>query len=158
MPVHYVYSYMLPIGKIAIVEEEGYITHIMLEERLYIEARITEETPLIKEAYNQLNEYFKGQRKEFDLPLKPKGTPFQIKCWEALKTIPYGKTWTYKQLANAIGNEKACRAVGGANNKNPIIIVIPCHRVIGTNGQLVGYAGGIHIKEILLSIEKKYSS
>lgn len=108
-------------------------------------------------AIEQLNEYFTGKRKEFDLPLDPSGTPFQKKVWAALQQIPYGETRTYKQIAQAVGNDKASRAVGMANNKNPIAIVIPCHRVIGTNGSLIGYAGGIHIKESLLELEKKYS-
>ena len=103
----------------------------------------------------QLSEYFTGKRKKFDVPLNPQGTEFQCSVWKALQAIPYGKTRSYKQIAKAIGNPKACRAVGMANNKNPIWILIPCHRVIGTDGSLTGYGGGIEMKKRLLSIEKK---
>lgn len=107
-----------------------------------------------KECIRQLEEYFQGNRYEFDLPLHPVGTPFQQKVWEALQQIPYGETRSYKEIAIECGNEKACRAVGMANNRNPIAIVIPCHRVIGKNGKLVGYAGGLDIKTFLLELEK----
>lgn len=101
----------------------------------------------------QLEEYFAGKRKAFDLPLEPGGTEFQKKVWSALQEIPYGKMCTYGELAVKIGNPRASRAVGGANNKNPIAIVIPCHRVIGADGTLVGYAAGLQIKEKLLRFE-----
>lgn len=91
---------------------------------------------------------------KFDLPLDARGTEFQKKVWNELLRIPYGETKSYKDIAVAIGNEKACRAIGMANNKNPIPIIIPCHRVIGSNGKLVGYAGGLNVKEKLLNIEK----
>lgn len=102
----------------------------------------------------QLGEYFAGQRREFDFPLAPLGTPFQQKVWKALLSIPYGETRSYKQLAVSIGNPKACRAVGLANNHNPIAIAIPCHRVVGSNGALVGYASGIDKKKMLLDLER----
>ncbi|WP_195267959.1 methylated-DNA--[protein]-cysteine S-methyltransferase [Eubacterium sp. 1001713B170207_170306_E7] len=111
------------------------------------------ETELIKTTFNQLEEYFRGERKVFDVTLAPEGTTFQKKVWAALRQIPYGETRTYGQVAADIGNPKACRAVGMANNRNPIGIIIPCHRVIGSNGRLVGYAGGVGIKEQLLKIE-----
>ena len=113
------------------------------------------ETPLLTEAAKQLLEYFSGNRTSFDLPLAPSGTEFQQKVWQALQTIPYGETWSYKKVAEAIGNPKASRAVGMANNKNPIAIMIPCHRVIGANGKLVGYAGGLDIKSTLLELETR---
>lgn len=113
-----------------------------------------EETNLIRETKKQLDEYFKGQRKEFDLPLYPVGTAFQQKVWGALGDIPYGETRTYGEIARQVGNPKGQRAVGMANNKNKIAIVIPCHRVIGANGKLIGYAGGLDIKEALLNLEK----
>ena len=94
-------------------------------------------------------------RKIFTLPLAPVGTEFQQHVWKILQTIPYGETWSYKQVAVAIGNPKASRAVGMANNKNPLAIFIPCHRVIGSNGKLVGYAGGLNIKEHLLALEQE---
>ena len=109
---------------------------------------------LTKKAAKQLDEYFSGKRKVFDLPLDPQGTEFQRSVWRALKEIPYGETRSYKQIANAIGNPKACRAVGMANNKNPIWIIIPCHRVIGADGSLTGYGGGIKMKQKLLEIER----
>ena len=110
-------------------------------------------TDLIKKTVLQLNEYLIGERTEFDLPLKPEGTAFQKKVWEALCTIPYGQTRSYKEIAVQIGNEKACRAVGMANNCNPISIIIPCHRVIGADKSLVGYGGGLNIKVKLLNLE-----
>lgn len=143
------YTYNTIVGKIFIAEENNAITHISFTPVNGIKS----ETSLIKQAKNELDEYFKGKRKTFDLPLAPKGTEFQLKVWEALKNIRYGNTASYKDIAIAVGNEKACRAVGMANNKNPICIVIPCHRVIGSNDSLVGYSGGLDIKEKLLKIE-----
>jgi len=112
------------------------------------------ETPLIKKAALQFGEYFKGKRKSFNLPLTLQGTAFQMKVWNALKKIPYGKTISYGELAAMIGNPKACRAVGMANNRNPIAIIIPCHRVIGCDGSLTGYGGGLKLKQQLLELEK----
>ena len=108
---------------------------------------------VISEAIRQLGEYFDGKRKSFELPLKPCGTPFQESVWRALRDIPYGETRAYGDIAKSVGNEKACRAVGMANNKNPIAIVIPCHRVIGADGSLTGYAAGTDIKKFLLELE-----
>ena len=98
-----------------------------------------------------------GKVKNFDLPIKFSGTPFQNKVWKALCRIPFGETWSYKQLAEEIGQPKAYRAVGGANNKNPLGIIVPCHRVIGKDGSMTGYAGGIGYKVKLLKLEKQYS-
>ncbi|EJN6826575.1 methylated-DNA--[protein]-cysteine S-methyltransferase [Vibrio cidicii] len=109
--------------------------------------------PVLGLALTQLNEYFSGKRTQFDLPIAAKGTAFQMQVWQALTTIPYGETWSYQELANAIGNPKAVRAVGLANGKNPVSIVVPCHRVIGKNGKLTGYAGGIERKRWLLERE-----
>ena len=116
------------------------------------------DTPLLEEAARQLQEYFEGRRKRFDLPLAPKGTPFQQACWKALCDIPYGRTHSYADQAKAVGSPKASRAVGMANNRNPLPIVIPCHRVVGSGGKLVGYAGGLEIKEKLLALEAANSS
>ena len=113
------------------------------------------ETDLLKRAGLQLMEYFQGIRTEFTLPLAPQGTEFQKKVWKALCTIPYGQTRSYGQIAAQIGNPKACRAVGGANNKNPVWIFIPCHRVIGANGSLVGFGGGLYAKEYMLKLEMR---
>lgn len=111
------------------------------------------QTPLLQEAEEQLTEYFAGVRREFDLPLAPKGTPFQQAVWAELLKIPYGETRTYGQLAAALGKPKASRAVGSACHCNPIGILIPCHRVVGANGSLTGYAGGLDVKEYLLELE-----
>ena len=118
------------------------------------ENEIEKETELINKAYTQLEEYLSGKRTEFDIEIEMIGTEFQKKVWKELLNIPYGETRSYKDIAIAIGNEKACRAVGNANNKNPIAIIVPCHRVIGSNGSMTGYAGGLDIKEKLLKIEK----
>ena len=110
---------------------------------------------LLMKAIVQLTEYFEGRRREFDLPINPKGTEFQRKVWKALAGIPYGETRTYGEIATQIGNRKAARAVGNANNKNPILLLIPCHRVIGADGSLTGFGCGLNIKEYLLNLEKE---
>ncbi|AWI07779.1 methylated-DNA--[protein]-cysteine S-methyltransferase [Clostridium drakei] len=148
------FCYETKIGKISIVENGSSITHMHLGEITFPDATVLE-TPLIKKAFKQLQEYLNGTRKIFDLPLAPEGTEFQQKVWNALQQIPYGKTCSYKDIAKNIGNINACRAVGMANNKNPIAIFIPCHRVIGSNGNLIGYAGGLEMKEQLLNLEKQ---
>ena len=147
----YQYSYETKLGSVTIVEKDGALLAITTH-RTY--EGIKQETPLINEAYRQLSEYLSGERKRFDLPLNPQGTVFQQQVWKALCDIPYGETRSYKQIAKAIGNPKAVRAVGMANNRNPLLIVVPCHRVIGANGKLVGYAAGIEKKEFLLKLEK----
>ena len=111
------------------------------------------ETPLIKKAALQIEEYFAGKRKKFSLPLKMQGTEFQMAVWDALKSIPYGETRSYKEIAVQIGRPKAVRAVGMANHRNPISIIVPCHRVIGHNGSLTGYGGGLPAKKLLLELE-----
>ena len=112
-------------------------------------------TSLLEEAKTQLTEYFAQERTYFELPLEPAGTEFQTSVWKALQEIPYGETKSYKQIAEFIQNPKAQRAIGGANNKNPIFIVIPCHRVVGANGTLVGFGAGIDVKKYLLLLEDK---
>lgn len=144
------FSYETPLGAIWIVESGGEITNISYKKPCEFKE---EETTLTREAARQLTEYFAGKRKEFELPLNPEGTDFQKKAWDALLKIPYGKTRSYKQQAESVGNPKASRAVGMSNNRNPIMIVIPCHRVVGTNGSLVGYAGGLDVKRFLLDLE-----
>ena len=111
---------------------------------------------VLDETLKQMNEYFSGKRKKFDLPLYFEGTEFQQNVWNELRKIPYGVTVSYKDIAAGIKNEKAVRAVGNANNKNKIMIIVPCHRVIGKNGKLVGFAGGLDKKEFLLEHEKKF--
>ncbi len=112
-------------------------------------------TLFTERVYEQLCQYIAGQRKNFDVPYKLNGTDFQKKVWQALCSIPYGVTRTYKDIALAVGNGKASRAVGLANNKNPITVIVPCHRVIGSSGKLVGYAGGLEMKKFLLDMEHK---
>ncbi|HEY8805355.1 MAG TPA: methylated-DNA--[protein]-cysteine S-methyltransferase [Clostridium sp.] len=148
------FYYETIIGKIGIIENGTAITNMYIAEKIPEDINMGE-TQLLKKANQQLQEYLIGKRKIFDLPLAPRGTEFQQKVWSSLQEIPYGKTNSYKDIAKNIGNIKACRAVGMANNKNPILIFIPCHRVIGANGKLVGYAGGLNVKEKLLEIEKQ---
>ena len=151
-----IFFYESPVGKLCIGEENGVITRVTWSKIPW--EYILEETELNLECKKQLEEYFAGKRKTFDLPLVPKGTEFQQKVWKALQEIPYGETRTYGEIAVAIGNPKAARAVGMANNKNPIGILIPCHRVVGANGKLVGYAGGMEKKEFLLELERNNST
>ena len=147
-----VFFYDTPVGRVCIGEKNGAITRVTWAQ--LPKEYILEETELILNCKNQLNEYFEGKRKAFELPLAPKGTEFQKKVWDALKEIPYGETRTYGEIAEAVGNAKAARAVGMANNRNPIAIIVPCHRVVGAGGKLVGYAGGMAQKEKLLYLEK----
>ncbi len=148
------YYYHTSIGKIGIVENGKAVVYLSFGD-IELKDIVIKETQFLKNAYKELEEYLRGERKEFDLPLDPHGTGFQLKVWNALLEIPYGETRSYKQIAERIGNSKASRAVGLANNRNPISIFIPCHRVIGANGKLVGYGGGLDIKEKLLTIEAK---
>jgi len=113
------------------------------------------ETPLIKKAAAQIEEYFAGKRKQFSLPLAMNGTEFQMAVWETLQSIPYGETRSYKEIAAMVGRPKAVRAVGMANNRNPISIIVPCHRVIGCDGSLIGYGGGLPVKKHLLDLERR---
>lgn len=153
-------SYTLPIGDVTLVCRKGEVTELCFGKNApteMIEAGILENSlPVLEKAYKQLKEYFVGERKEFDLPLKLDGTEFQMEVWEALQTIPYGETRSYKEIAVQIGKEGASRAVGMANNRNPLPIFVPCHRVIGADGSIVGYAGGTDVKMTLLELEKKY--
>ena len=148
------FFYNFPLGKIGIAEKDGKICGIFYYDEYDYELA---ETPLIKETSKQLFEYFSGKRQYFNVPILIEGTEFQKKVWNVLMTIPYGKTVCYGDIAKQIGQPKASRAVGGANNKNRIPIIIPCHRVIGTSGKLVGYADGLEKKEFLLNLEFKYS-
>lgn len=137
------------LGDLTVTEEDGAIVEVKFGNHV----RAFEKTPLLCEAEKQLTEYFDGVRRDFDLPLRPKGTSFQQSVWRELRRIPYGKTATYGEIAAKIGNPRASRAVGMANNKNPIAILIPCHRVVGAQGKLVGYAGGLDKKATLLALE-----
>ena len=139
-----------PVGPLTLTQEDQALTGLHFGE--HPQQGAEGPTPLLEEAARQLEEYFAGQRKEFSLPLAPKGTEFQLRVWQALLQIPYGETRSYGELAAMVGNPKACRAVGGANHRNPLSILIPCHRVVGTKGSLTGYAGGLAIKEFLLKL------
>lgn len=142
-----------PVGPLTLTQEDQALTGLHFGE--HPQQGAEGPTPLLEEAARQLEEYFAGQRKEFSLPLAPKGTEFQLRVWQALLQIPYGETRSYGELAAMVGNPKACRAVGGANHRNPLSILIPCHRVVGTKGSLTGYAGGLAIKEFLLKLESE---
>lgn len=149
--MHCIYKYNSIIGDIFISADENFLLSVQFVNHNFIENK---ENKIIRQTIKQLDEYFRGKRKKFELPLNPKGTEFQKKVWQQLMNIPYGKTSTYKDIATLIGNTNASRAVGNANNKNPIAIIIPCHRVIGSNNKLTGYAGGLDKKEKLLNLEK----
>ena len=159
--MRYVYFYdtkTKELGTIGIAADENYITNLFFEYEIENIKKdknyILRETFLIKKASEQLFEYLAGKRKNFELPLLKDGTDFQISVWNELIKIPYGETRSYKDIAVAINNEKAVRAVGMANNRNKISIFIPCHRVIGSDKKLVGYGGGLEIKKFLLNLEK----
>lgn len=147
-----------PVGPVTVTASDDAVTGLRFGTELPEDSLLCREedaTPLLRETARQLREYFAGERRSFTLPLAPQGSEFQKKVWKALQTIPYGETRTYKQIAEQIGHNLAFRAVGMANNRNPIGILIPCHRVIGYDGKMTGYAAGIGIKERLLDGEKR---
>lgn len=133
-------------------------THLINIQFTQPQKALLQTTELLSMATIQLDEYFQGKRTIFSLPFKLTGTPFQLAVWKELQNIPYGKTTSYKEIAQKINKPKACRAVGMANNKNPLPIIIPCHRVIGSNGKLIGYAGGLKLKNYLLELEKSHTN
>lgn len=151
--------YQSPIGVLCIRAENGKITHLNLQREelnniLAENDKRHSDSKLLAEACRQLDEYFQGKRRQFDLPLSCAGTAFQQRVWSELQKIPYGETRSYEDIAAAIGNPKAHRAVGQANNRNPIMIIIPCHRVIHKSGDISGYACGLEAKRYLLKLEK----
>lgn len=133
-------------------------THLINIQFTQPQKALLQTTELLSMATIQLDEYFQGKRTTFSLPFKLIGTPFQLAVWKELQNIPYGKTTSYKEIAQKINKPKAYRAVGMANNKNPLPIIIPCHRVIGSNGKLIGYAGGLKLKNYLLELEKSHTN
>ena len=139
-------------GFVAITEEDQAIVRLTFS-RIAVTAETGQGSPLLDEAFRQLEEYFRRERRKFNLPLAPHGTDFMRKVWNCLLEIPYGKTASYKEIAEAVGISGGMRAVGLANNRNPIPVFIPCHRVIGSNGKLIGYAGGLDLKRRLLDLE-----
>lgn len=136
--------------------QKGELTYEQAGERWRADGAVCQETAVIAQAYRQLEEYFAGKRQYFSVPLAAKGTPFQERVWKALQTIPYGETRTYGQIAAQIGQPGASRAVGMANHRNPVAIMIPCHRVIGADGALTGYGGGLERKAFLLQLEQSH--
>jgi len=146
------------IGQVGIAEDGAGITDVFVGDMPPPAGLELKETPLLLEAARQLAEYARGERQSFDLPLAPKGTAFEQSVWRELQRIPFGETRSYAQIAQAVGSPKGFRAVGRANGQNRIAIVIPCHRVIGADGKLTGFAGGLSVKEKLLAMEEKCKS
>lgn len=148
--------YQSPIGKLLLVGTDGILEELHFPSSLE-QVKIAEEwqndEASFKQTLQQLGEYFAGNRQKFDLKISPKGTAFQERVWQELCQIPFGRTASYGEIAERIGNPKACRAIGMANAKNPIPIIVPCHRVIGKDGSLTGFGGGLDIKEQLLKLE-----
>ncbi len=160
MTLNYLYMHS-PVGRLQLVADEQTLVAVLWEcekaNRIRLHQLVENQNNIILiETQKQLSEYFQGYRQRFDLPLKLNGTAFQQQVWRALLNIPYGETRTYKEIALAIGNLKAVRAVGTAIGRNPISIIAPCHRVIGASGKLVGFAGGLENKERLLKIEQPH--
>lgn len=149
----YAFSFESKIANLNIYEINNKIVRIEFNEEEIDKEYQVAMTPTIKIGITEIEEYLAGDRKTFTVPVEFYGTEFQVKVWNELLKIPYGKTKTYKEIAKSLGNEKACRAVGGANNKNPIPIIVPCHRIIGSDNSLGGYKGGLDIKKALLEIE-----
>jgi methylated-DNA-[protein]-cysteine S-methyltransferase len=149
-----------PVGKLKIVASARTLVAVEWEvksakRKRYDAAALDPQQPILRETERQLGEYFAGARTRFDLPLEAHGSEFEKKVWRALRRIPYGKTRSYLDLAKAIGSPNACRAVGAANSRNPLPIVVPCHRVIGANGKLTGFTGGLARKAMLLAHEAR---
>lgn len=157
MPGNYIFR--TPIGFLEIREENEKLTRLSLvqggAQAAVQQQKFEHHSELLYEAFRQINEYFDGKRTCFHLPLHCEGTAFQQRVWKELQTIPYGQTRSYEQIAAGVGNPKAVRAVGGANGKNPILIIVPCHRVIHKNGDISGFACGIQVKRYLLDLEKR---
>lgn len=149
-----------PVGKLKLVASPNALVAVLWEQERPNRVRLgtpklNPEHPVLLEAERQLTEYFSLKRSQFDLPLEPNGSNFQKKVWQALSQIPFGQTRSYLDLANAIGSSKASRAVGAANGKNPLSIIVPCHRVVGSDGSLTGFAGGLQAKATLLALEAR---
>ena len=150
-----VFYYDTPVGRMGVADNGDFITGVFFGDVYRPQGASVRETPLIRKAFGQLREYFAGRRTDFDLPVALQGTEFQTGVWKALTEIPYGQTRTYGQIAAQVGRPKASRAVGMANHRNPVSILVPCHRVVGAGGKLTGYAGGLDAKQSLLALEKR---
>jgi methylated-DNA-[protein]-cysteine S-methyltransferase len=149
-----------PVGNLKLVASSKALVAVLWEQEPPNRVRLgtlklDQRHPILLETERQLSEYFAGKRTQFALPLEPRGSEFQKNVWRALKKIPFGETRSYLELARRMGSPKACRAVGAANGKNPLSIVVPCHRVVGTSGRLTGFAGGLQAKATLLALEAK---
>ena len=156
----YFTQYQSPVGQLTLQASDDGLLGSWFDQQKTAPNEFGEENnqhPILRQTIKEYEEYFAGKRKHFDVPTTPQGTDFQKRVWAMLKTIRFGETWSYQELAIAINNPKAVRAVGLANGKNPISIIIPCHRVIGKNGNLTGYAGGIDNKRLLLIHESEHS-
>lgn len=152
------YTFKSPIGFLTICEKDSQLTNLYLQQAdTEIMKSFEQRSDFLYEAYRQLNEYFAGRRRTFELPVNCAGTAFQKAVWQELQKIPYGETRSYEDIAVAIGNKKAVRAIGQANGRNPIMIVVPCHRVIRKNGDISGFACGEEAKQYLLNLEKQNS-
>lgn len=150
--------YESPIGKLLLVGADSYLENLYFPNKINsisLSENFEEDNSSFQQITTQLTEFFSGKRKNFQLQLRPQGTDFQLQVWRELQKVPYGKTASYGEIAARIGNPKACRAVGMANSKNPIPIIIPCHRIIGKNGSLTGFGGGLDVKKQLLGLEQQ---
>lgn len=149
-----------PVGPLRLTTDGDHLTGVYFAEHRHAPDDLGQEVPrdeapaVLTEAADQLGEYFAGERTDFDLPLAASGSDFQQRVWARLREIPYGRTWSYGELAQAVGQPGAARAVGLANGRNPISIVVPCHRVVGSDGSITGYGGGVERKQVLLDLER----
>lgn len=153
---NYQWKFESKVGPLYLVASEKGLKGVFVKRQAVGMIKTLKESKILQNAVNELSEYFNGDRKKFDIPLDIEGTEFQKRVWNQLRKIPFGKTFSYKELATQIKNEKACRAVGTANGKNPLCIIIPCHRIIAADGTLGGYSGGIALKIKLLELEGKH--
>lgn len=150
-----------PVGPLRLTSDGTHLTGVWFQEHRHGPADVgravspAEAPAVLVAAARQLEEYFTGERTDFDLPVAARGTGFQQRVWDALRTIPYGRTWSYRQLAEVVGSPGAARAVGLANGRNPVSIVVPCHRVVGADGAITGYGGGVERKRTLLDLEAR---
>ncbi|WP_027190601.1 methylated-DNA--[protein]-cysteine S-methyltransferase [Fundidesulfovibrio putealis] len=152
-----IFHYNTDIGEVGIAEQDGKLTNIFFEADPVPVGAVVQETQAIREAHRQLARYFAGELREFSLPLAPQGTQFLRAVWDQLRAVAYGQTATYSQIAQRAGNPRAIRAVGLACARNPLPLVIPCHRILGSSGKLTGYRGGLALKQRLLEMEKQHA-